>query len=444
MPAAAGADVTTFSYTGGEQTYTVPAGVHSLSITAIGAAGGTDILSGQTYSGGRGAIVTGVVDVDPGELLYVEVGGIGTNPAGGFNGGGNGAVGGGASWVGGGGASDVRTLPMSAAAISLTSRLIVAGGGGGAVGGDAGQPGGNFPVGGGAGTQTSGGAGGCPPSNLGCGGAGTLGQGGDGGTSGTFPDERYGGGGGGGLYGGGGGGGNLTGVGGGGGGSSLVPSDLGTKQLASLSTAPMVGITPVPPPTCQNVTSSTPYGLPVIVQLTCTEFAGRSLTYTIVGAPAHGRLSGLKAGGQVTVTYTPDAGFVGTDSFTYDASSTNGTSTAASVSITSTPRSVAGAGHARRSATGAKLPITCTAQPAAAARACDVTATMTVTQGSRVLRVGRATVVIRAGHTQIVAMSLNGRAKHLLAARGKLAVSIAVTQNVSGDDVAVAHQRLTL
>jgi hypothetical protein len=45
---------------------------------------------------------------------------------------------------------------------------------------------------------------------------------------------------------------------------------------------------------------------------------------------------------------------------------------------------------------------------------------------------------------QIVAISLNGGGKRLLAARGKLAVSIAVTQNVSGNNLAVAHQRLML
>jgi hypothetical protein len=215
-------------------------------------------------------------------------------------------------------------------------------------------------------------------------------------------------------------------------------------QLASFATAPMVGITPVPPPTCQNVTGSTPYGLAVVVQLNCTEFAGQPLTYAIVGAPAHGRLSGLKAGGHVTVTYTPAAGFVGIDSFTYDASSTNGTSTAASVSITVTPRNVAGAGHARKSATGAKLPITCTAHGVAAARACDVTITMSVTQRTKVVTVGRATAVVRAGHVEIVAISLNGRGKHLLAARGKLPVPIVVTQTMSATTNLVSRQRLVL
>ena len=173
---------------------------------------------------------------------------------------------------------------------------MAAGGGGwgspGAAGGDAGVPGGSSPgsfVGGRAGTQTAGGAGGCDALQVGCGAAGSLGTGGNGGAWGPGRSRGEGAGGGGGLYGGGGGGGVEGGdavsggeVGGGGGGSSLVPSDMGSIRLASFTTAPMVAITPVPAPMCQNVTRSTPYRLPVIVKLNCTEFAGQALTYAVV------------------------------------------------------------------------------------------------------------------------------------------------------------------
>jgi Glycine rich protein len=239
-PAAAGAHLASFSYTGGEQAYTAPANRTQVLLVATGAAGGTSLAFPQ-FPGGRGATVSGVEDVTPGEVLYVEVGGVGGNPAGGFNGGGNGAVGAGVSWVGGGGASDVRTVSRIEAG-TLDSRVIVAGGGGAAPnGGDAGQPGKFSAAGGGAGAQTFGGAGGCPVSGLGCGGDGTLGQGGDGGFSGTGADQRFGGGGGGGLYGGGGGGADLTDIGGGGGGSSLLPAD-GSQTLASLTTPASVMI----------------------------------------------------------------------------------------------------------------------------------------------------------------------------------------------------------
>ena len=68
------------------------------------------------------------VGVFPGEVLYVEVGGVGASPTGGFNGGGDGA----ATAGGGGGAFDVRTIARANAGTTLPSRLVVAAGGGGA------------------------------------------------------------------------------------------------------------------------------------------------------------------------------------------------------------------------------------------------------------------------------------------------------------------------
>jgi hypothetical protein len=197
--------------------------------------------------------VSGTLRVKPGQVLYVDVGGVGGLPTGGFNGGGDGGSLEGLTVWGGGGASDVRLLPSSDPG-SLASRLIVAGGGGGsaypaAAGGDAGASGGSSPgdsVGGGAGTQTAGGAGGCDePNKVGCGADGSRGEGGAGGASGTGATAREGAGGGGGLWGGGGGAGDSDGgVGGGGGGSSLVPSN-GSLTLAPLGTDPSVLITAV-------------------------------------------------------------------------------------------------------------------------------------------------------------------------------------------------------
>src|SRR3954469_6898411 len=81
VPAVASASTKTFSFTGGEQTYTVPPGVTSLYITAIGARGGGPLDS--TGPGGRGARVPAVISVTPGATLYVEVGGVGGSPTGG-------------------------------------------------------------------------------------------------------------------------------------------------------------------------------------------------------------------------------------------------------------------------------------------------------------------------------------------------------------------------
>lgn len=223
----------TFSYTGAPQTFTVPACVYSISITAYGAEG----WSG-THPGGKGASATGNLAVTPGQQLYVYAGGQGTTSigsnvimGGGWNGGGHGMNNStGAYCGGGGGGSDVRTVfdadPMNTA--SLNSRVIVAGGGGGATnntncfggngGGTAGLSGGYCCGGTQAtgGTQTTGG-------NL----NGAFGRGGNA-QAGLVP---WIGGGGGGWYG----GGTSTEHSAGGGGSSYIGGVTGGSMVAGIN-----------------------------------------------------------------------------------------------------------------------------------------------------------------------------------------------------------------
>src|SRR4051812_14832329 len=117
-PATAGATTKPFAFTGGAQTFKVPAGVTSLAVDLSGAQGG-----GQ--NGGKGAHVSSTIAVTPGEVLVLYVGGRGGDPAtglGGFNGGGGAAQepsGGG----GGGGATDLRRSPYE-----YGDRLLVAAG----------------------------------------------------------------------------------------------------------------------------------------------------------------------------------------------------------------------------------------------------------------------------------------------------------------------------
>ncbi len=108
--------VTTFSYTGGMQTYVVPLGVTSLEMDLFGAAGYGDL--------GQGGRCKAELAVTPGETLNIYVGGAGTSTGGGFNGGGT--PGTNATYGGGGGASDIRQ-----GGTGLANRIIVAGGGGG-------------------------------------------------------------------------------------------------------------------------------------------------------------------------------------------------------------------------------------------------------------------------------------------------------------------------
>jgi len=212
---------TDFAYTGTEQTFTVPAGITSLTIEAWGAQGGGT-------EGGNGGYATGTLSVSPGQTLYLYVGGQGaTSQTGGYNGGGTGGYdtnGGGTHGSGGGGASDIRT-----GGNGLGNRVLVAGGGGGRVPSAAGAAGGGVSgldaidfstgFGGHGGTQTAGGSAHTDRNAT----SGGWGYGGNGSTN---YNAWGGGGGGGGYYGGGGGTSTIdhnSGYsGGGGGGSSYI------------------------------------------------------------------------------------------------------------------------------------------------------------------------------------------------------------------------------
>ncbi len=209
---------TDFSYTGTIQSYTVPAGVTSITITAKGAGGGTN-----GYSGGAGGSSTGTLSVTPGATYYILVGRTGSGTTGGYGGGGNGGSSGANLGAGGGG----MTWFSPAQSFAQNTVLLVAGGGGGggvsaAAGSGGGITGGvGTGVGhGGAGTQNAGGAAGANTYASGM----TAGSAGQGGTGGTY--STYGGGGGGGYYGGGGGGVNMVDYDAGGGGSGYLSASL--------------------------------------------------------------------------------------------------------------------------------------------------------------------------------------------------------------------------
>ena len=198
----------------GATVFAVPSGVTSIDVDVYGAQGANGAMYYLTADpnapGGLGGQTTATLNVTPGDVLKVNVGGQGAvssgynaGGAGGFNGGARGGFGDYQSGGGGGGASDIRN-----GAYGATDRLVVAGGGGG--GGGRG-----FNCGG----QTAGGNGGGAAGTAGCSVPG--GQGGVGGTGGAAGGDTCGAGPGAGLAGGpanGGGGGSGTSAGGGGGG----------------------------------------------------------------------------------------------------------------------------------------------------------------------------------------------------------------------------------
>jgi hypothetical protein len=195
--------------TGLSDTFTVPAGVSSITVVAVGGKGGDGRFGG---AGAFGGLVTATVPVTGPESLSVQVAGNADTSTAGFgDGGGAGLGGAGDNGGGGGGASSV----------SASSPLVVAGGGGGG--------GGSFGAGGGGSPAQPGTDGNvCTGSGGGAAVGGTDGGGGiacDGNAAGQPGQAEQGGTGGGGAAGGGGGGGGYAGGGGGGGGD--ISSDLG-------------------------------------------------------------------------------------------------------------------------------------------------------------------------------------------------------------------------
>ncbi len=125
-------DVTTYTYTGTPDTYTVPIGVYSIQVETYGAQGqATTVEEYDQSTGGLGGYAIGTLAVTPGEVLNIYVGGTGTEDVAGFNGGalggfGSPSTGDGGRAGSGGGASDIRQ-----GGATLGDRVIVAGGGGG-------------------------------------------------------------------------------------------------------------------------------------------------------------------------------------------------------------------------------------------------------------------------------------------------------------------------
>lgn len=141
----------TYTFTGSPQSFTVPSCVSSVSLTAKGARGGSNV---QGVQGGLGGSAFGVLSVSPGDVLNIYIGGTS-----GYNGGGltgtspcTAAIGG-----NGGGSSDVRLNGNS-----LANRVIVGGGGGGAGGNRIFGCGRGTGGGGGGGYYGGGGGAGCP------------------------------------------------------------------------------------------------------------------------------------------------------------------------------------------------------------------------------------------------------------------------------------------
>ncbi|MQA74993.1 MAG: tandem-95 repeat protein [Solirubrobacterales bacterium] len=88
------------------------------------------------------------------------------------------------------------------------------------------------------------------------------------------------------------------------------------------------------PPTCEDISRSTPHDTPAEISLECS--GQGTLTYALASQPAHGEITDFDPAAG-TLTYTPDSGFTGEDSFSYRASNSGGNSNTATVTIAVEP-----------------------------------------------------------------------------------------------------------
>jgi beta propeller repeat protein len=93
------------------------------------------------------------------------------------------------------------------------------------------------------------------------------------------------------------------------------------------------GVCPNTPPVAHNQSVAVTYDVPTAITLTASDADGDPLTYGILSNPSHGTLTGAAP----NLTYTPDAGYYGFDSFTFKANDGTSDSNTATVSITVNP-----------------------------------------------------------------------------------------------------------
>jgi len=112
-------------------------------------------------------------------------------------------------------------------------------------------------------------------------------------------------------------------------------SDSGGTSNTATETV-TVNAPAVPAPTAQNGSVTTTEGQSVSGTLSASASGNPALTFQIVTQPSNGTVTITNAA-TGAFTYTPNSGFTGTDSFTFDASDSGGTSNTATETVTVNP-----------------------------------------------------------------------------------------------------------
>lgn len=116
-----------------------------------------------------------------------------------------------------------------------------------------------------------------------------------------------------------------------------VPADVApgaylvTVFTNAIAGGAMVEVFENTPPTAADDAVTTSDNVPVEIALTATDAEGHALSFAIVTPPEHGSLGAIENG---RVTYTPEPGFAGVDSFVFRASDCGFESNEATIEIT--------------------------------------------------------------------------------------------------------------
>ena len=101
---------------------------------------------------------------------------------------------------------------------------------------------------------------------------------------------------------------------------AALPSDAGLDPAVAASVLDQIASTVNEAPTITGTTAQTSPDTPVDVTFTASDPDGDALTYTVTAGPSHGSVTGTGP----MFTYSPAAGFAGTDSFEVTASRRSG------------------------------------------------------------------------------------------------------------------------
>ena len=199
------------------------------------------------------------------------------------------------------------------------------------------------------------------------------------------------------------------------------PSSVNQDFITGANFPCGVAVNSLSKPSCQSTSASTDHAQPVGITLPCTS-GGGTRTFSIVSQPPNGSISGFNTS-TGRLTYTPDTGFSGSDSFTYrDANPGASSNTAtATIGVGKAPNEFSLGTPVKNKKKGtAKLPINDVPGPGTL----DLSGPKVKDAFTGVLEAGDFTLPVRA----------KGKARKKLKKKGKAKVAVDVTFSPEGGD----------